>query len=691
MLKNIYSIGGSLLLNSQSAISVHSQNVANASTPGYRRRTVEMGANPYLQLGGHELGTGVEIERLRRHFDNYIARQQEQKNGENAMWTAIKGNLSTMDMLFKDSATKGLTKAMTDFWNQWQTLSENPGKDSARTGLLGKTSTLVNLLQSKRADMDRQVELMNTSITQETARLNKLMKQLAEINRQIIETDSAGSMLDSRDKIIEEMSGIVSIKSIIRENGQATVSLVGGQTLVDGASSFTVKFEGPSTENHLSRNSPFEDALFYKGKGKSQYTIECLSGGPADGSAGSSTFRVSIDGGKTWMTNSDGSQKVFTANGPTNEIKIGDVSVWFAKKGDSTQAATTNLAMGDRFVIKPQKNVFWYKNSSTQEDISPYDGNEKALSGGSLAGLLKARDEHITKYGQKLDSFANSLIWEVNYAHSQGAASTKLTSTIGSYKAEKTDRPIDQSRLPFANRINKGNFSLAIYNSSTGKHLATKPVDFSSVTPGVSAFDPSVHTLENVRDAINSTYSGQVSATINNGKLSLKSESGHSFAFAGDSSGLLAGLGLNTYFHGSSCSDMEVNSSVAKNISQINAGHVNGAGEVNAGDNTIARKLAELSDKRASFFLESGSSSSNFQSFISDLVSQVGSDNATAESSAVATKVQIKFLNDRQQEISGVNVKEEMVKLKQYQQHFQTASQLIKVANEMYDTLLSMR
>ena len=691
MLKNIYAIGGSLLLNSQSAISVHSQNVANASTPGYRRRTVEMAANSSIQMGGNEFGTGVEIERLRRHFDNYIARQQEQKNGENAMWTAVKGNLSTMDMLFKDSASKGLTKAMTDFWNQWQTLSENPEQDAARTSLIGKSSILANLLQSKRADMDRQTELMDSSIAQETARLNKLMKQLAEVNRQIVGSDSAGEIADSRDKIIEEMSGIVSMKSIIHENGQATVSLTAGQTLVDGTSAFEVKFEGPTVEKHLTRNSAFEDTVHYKGKGKSEYTIECLTSGPADGSPGSATFRVSVDGGKTWMTNPDGSQKSFTANGPGNEIKIGDVSIWFGKEGDSVQAATTNLTKGDRLVIKPKKNLFWHKNSSTSEDISPYDGNEKALSGGSLAGLLKARDQHITKYGQKLDSFAKALIWEVNFAHSQGAGAKKLANVTGSYTAEKPGKTIAESGLPFANQIKKGNFSLAIYDSANGNHLSTKPVDFSAIPPGVAAFDPAIHTLENVRDAINNTYPGQVSASVVDGKLNLKSASGRSFAFAGDSSGLLAGLGLNTFFDGSSCADMAVKDSITKDISQINAGHVNGAGEVNAGDNTVASKLAELNGKTASFLLESGSSSSTFQSFLSDLIAQVGSDTATAESASIATNVQLKFLNDRQQEVSGVNVKEEMVKLKQYQQHFQTASQLIKVANEMYDTLLSLR
>jgi len=198
MLKNIYATGSSLLFNSQAAINVHGQNLANVSTPGYRRRTVEMGTNPYIKFGDYEFGTGAEINRLRRHFDDYIARQQENKSGENSMWQAVRGNLASMDAMFKDSGTKGLTKALTDFWNQWQTVSEHPDQDAARTSLLGKTKSLMNLLQNKRSDMDRQMQMMDKAIGQETDRVNSLMRDLAEVNKQIVGNEAGGALADQR-------------------------------------------------------------------------------------------------------------------------------------------------------------------------------------------------------------------------------------------------------------------------------------------------------------------------------------------------------------------------------------------------------------------------------------------------------------------------------------------------------------
>jgi len=690
MLKNIYATGSSLLFNSQAAINVHGQNLANVSTPGYRRRTVEMGTNPYIKFGDYEFGTGAEINRLRRHFDDYIARQQENKSGENSMWQAVRGNLASMDAMFKDSGTKGLTKALTDFWNQWQTVSEHPDQDAARTSLLGKTKSLMNLLQNKRSDMDRQMQMMDKAIGQETDRVNSLMRDLAEVNKQIVGNEAGGALADQRDRIIEKMAAIVPVKTVILENGQASVSMVGGQTLVDGVSAFEFKFEGPKTIRELINGSTFQDTVHYKGNSKSEYTVECVKSGPADGSAGAGTFRVSIDGGKTWISNPDGSTKTFTANGPGNEIKVGDMSIWFGKTNDSTGTPTTDLTKGDRFVIKPKKNLFWYKTSSSSEDVTPYNGNEKAISGGSLAGLLRARD-HVSNYRSKLDALAKSLVWEVNYAHSQGAGTKHLDTVVGTYKMDDTSKPLSASSLPFAEKLTKGNFSIAVYNKSTGKHMATKPLDFSSITPGTPAFDPAVHSLENVRDAINATYPGQASAAIEDGKLRISGTSTTKISFAGDSSGLLAGLGINTFLQGSNSSDIEVNSALKNDISRICAGHVNGAGEVNSGDNTIARKLAAMSTRVASFSTESGTNNSTFQEYLSNLIAQVGSDVATAESGVATTGAQLKFLNDRQQEVGGVNAKEEMIKIKQYQQHYQAASKLIGIANEMFDTLLALK
>ncbi len=692
MLKNMYAIGTSLLYNSQISINVHGQNAANGATPGYRRRTIDSAAMPYINIGGHELGTGVDIQRLCRRFDSFLASQQHEKGGEYSMWEALNGNLSAMDNLFKDSATKGLTKAMTDFWGDWQKLSENPDTPAARTGLLGQSKALFNLIRSKYADMRNQANMIEKSIAQQTGKANGIMKRLAEINRHIAERANVDELKDERDLLLEKLSKIVDIKAVEKSNNQMTVMLRTGQTLVSGASAYEFKYEGSKVVSGVLDGSPFKDALYFKGSSNHEYTVECISGGPADGSGGAAGFRVSIDGGATWLKNADGTEKTFAADGNNGRIKIGDVEVWFGAAGDSATAASTNLGKGDKFIIKPKSNLYWYKNSSTFEDVTPRGDSMDRLGGGSLAGLLKARDQHIGSYSKKLDAFAKSLIWEVNYAHSQGAGRKHFTSMLGTYRAERTDVPLSRSKLAFADRIKAGNVSIAVYNSSTGANVANKSIDFSSINPpGIASFDPAQHSLEDVRDAVNASFPGQLTAGIDNGKLQLRAASGMSFSFAGDTSGLLAGLGVNTFVSGSGASDIAINPMVRADKGYICAGHVNGAGEVNSGDSTVANVLAALDGKHVFFFLDGSSSKSTFQQYLSDLVASVGADTAAADTAQAAGKGQLKFLNERQEALGGVNVKEEMIQMKRDQQNFQNASKMIEIANEMFDTLLALK
>ncbi len=692
MLKNMYAIGSSLLYSSQISINVYGQNVANASTPGYRRRTVNNEAMPYINEGGYEIGTGVDVQSLCRRFDNFLAAQQRQKGGDNSMWEALNGNLSAMDNLFKDSDSKGLTKAMMDFWGDWQKLCEDPDTPATRTSLLGKSETFFKMIRSRYEDMQSQTRMIEKSIAQETAKANSIMKRLAAINRDITQGLNVDELKDERDLLLGKLSKIVDIRTSEKSNNQMEVMLRTGQTLVSGTSSYELKFEDPKVINSVLDGSSFKDSLYFKGSSNHEYTVECISGGPTDGSGGAAKFRVSTDGGKTWLKNSDGTEKVFTADGNSNRIKVDGIEIWFGSANDSTSPATTNLGKGDKFVVKPKSNLYWYKNSSSSEDITPRGDSLDRLGGGSLAGLLKARDKYIGSYSKKIDAFAKSLIWEVNYAHSQGAGRKHFTSLLGTYQAEKTNVPIADSKLPFADRIKAGNFSIAVYNSSTGDNVVNKSIDFSSINPpGIASFDPAQHSLEDVRDAINASFPGQVTASIDNGKLQLSAASGMSFSFAGDTSGLLAGLGVNTFVSGSGADDIKLNPMVKADNDYICAGHVNGAGEVNEGDNTVAKVLAALEDKKVPFFMEGDSTSSTFQHYLSDLVASVGADAAAADSSRVSTKAQLKYLDEQQESVGGVNIKEEMIRMKQAQQNYQNASKMIQIANDMYDTLLALK
>ncbi|MDR1394844.1 MAG: flagellar hook-associated protein FlgK, partial [Deltaproteobacteria bacterium] len=77
------------------------------------------------------------------------------------------------------------------------------------------------------------------------------------------------------------------------------------------------------------------------------------------------------------------------------------------------------------------------------------------------------------------------------------------------------------------------------------------------------------------------------------------------FGFAGDSSGALAVLGLNTLLTGKNAADIGVSQKVLDNLDLLNAGHIDSNGVMASGDNTNALNMADVKDKRFSFYHQS--------------------------------------------------------------------------------------
>jgi flagellar hook-associated protein 1 FlgK len=201
-----------------------------------------------------------------------------------------------------------------------------------------------------------------------------------------------------------------------------------------------------------------------------------------------------------------------------------------------------------------------------------------------------------------------------------------------------------------------------------------------------------VNTLEDVADAFNRTFSGAVTATIVNHKLQLKAADGHQFAFGTDSTGVMAALFLNTFFQGSTAQDIAVNEQLGTDLDYICAGHVNGAGEANAGDNTISLALSELQDMSVRIStLRDGVTNQTLSGYYNSLVGDVGADVASAQYSYEFNHALASDLDTRQQEAMGVNLDEEMTNLIKFQHAYTAAAKLVTLADEMMQTLLSLK
>jgi flagellar hook-associated protein 1 FlgK len=292
------------------------------------------------------------------------------------------------------------------------------------------------------------------------------------------------------------------------------------------------------------------------------------------------------------------------------------------------------------------------------------------------------------------------LVWQVNLLHSQGAGLNFASDVTGTYTVLDASQSLSDaaSGLAYRDKLQSGSSMLYVYDSAGLVNGQGYAIDFGAAA-GQQNFDPTSMSLNDVRTAVERTLTGagltagtDFNVTVTNGALRIGMAGGYSLGFGQDSTGLYAALGLNTYFQGSKAGDVELNTSVATDRSLICAGHINGAGEANEGDNTMALAIGGLETKTIDFStVAEGKSSQTLSEFFHTLVSTVGADTASAEFNHQYQKALADDLDARQQSVSGVNLDEEMTNLVRFQHSYTAASKLITTADEMMQVLLGLK
>lgn len=683
-------IGKKSLFANQAAIEVVGNNISNANTPGYSRQAVRLEDGNYISYAPGQLGTGVNAVEVIRYFDEFIEAQYLDKSSDQARWQTLYENLQNVEMVLNESSTDGVNSALAAFWADWQTLAANPEDTSARSALLGHAANLVSAVQSVQGDLQRLQDGADDVIKAEVAEINKLMSGIAELNRQITVTEETGKnnangMRDERTQLIRQLAEKMDINVIDNGLGNLTITTTAGHTLVDGPNAFRLAFEdGPQVFQNLGPNSTFNGKIEYVGESATEYTLKVVSH-----VAGVVTYEVYTDGGKTLLKD-ESDNSVFTASEDGILMPDGRGILRF------DIGTGTSLQAGDTFQVLPNKSLFWYQTSSSKVNITPQvqsNGldNERRLTGGSLAGLFQFRDASIGGYLEKLDAFAESLSWEVNRIHSQGTGMERFENVIGSFGVGSTSAALGSAAgLVFGDKLAAGNLVISVYDAATGRVVESKSVDFDAAA-GVQNFDPQTHSLEAVRAALGDTFA-HISASIIDGHLQITADSGYDFAFGSDSTGLLAALGINTFFEGANAGSLAINSTVQGNISFINTGHVNGAGEMNEGDNTTAKAIAALQSASVPTRTQSeGTTRQTLGEYYSTIVAKAGSDTQSAKFNYEYNEALATDLLSRQEAVSGVNLDEEMTNLIKFQHAYTAAAKLITTAESMLQVLLGLK
>ncbi|EPR41707.1 flagellar hook-associated protein FlgK [Desulfovibrio sp. X2] len=701
---SLLGIGQSGIFASQSSIQTVGNNIANVDTPGYHRRTVELDEAMSINGNPGQIGTGVLATQVVRSFDQFVENTYNTKASDRDRWNSLNTELKGLDSLFNESNQDGLNAALSGYFSAWNDLAAAPDSYPAREALLSKTQVLTGLLNSADAQMASLQKQTDSYISQDVTTVNDLTTSIAALNKQINEQDIPGvnnvnELYDKRDSLVRQLAEKIDITYVDNGGGNVTILTRAGQPLVDGAERYEIKFEGPKSFNDLTPDSNFDGKINFSGDDDYEYTFQVVQGGSVNSGASAAMMKVSLDGGKTWLKDDDGNTLLVPARPDDGKITVRGLKIWFGTADNSQATPSNDMEVGDTFTVVPKKGLYWYQNTSSFVNITPQtsftgQADDSRVTGGSLAGYFNFRDDYVGNYRDKLDAFSKTLVWETNRIHSQGAGLDPQSSLSGTYGVDNDAVALGSgaSGLAFADKLSSGTSMVYLYDAQSGALVSSAALDFDPSTPGQQNFDPDTNTLQDVCTALNNAFPGKLSAQIVNHRLQIHSADGSKFELGEDTTGLWAALGINTFLDGSNAEDVSFNTNVTQDLAHINAGHVNGAGEANTGDNTTAASIVGLETKNVDILtLQAGKLNETMSSFYNSLVAEVGSDTEQANFNFTYQKALADDLDRRQQEASGVNLDQELSDLIKFQHSYTAAAKLITTADQMIQTLLAIK
>ena len=236
-LLGLFNIGRSALLSNQKAIEVTGHNIANANTPGYSRQRVNLATNPPITLAPGQVGTGVTATEISRTYDQFLGVQINNESQSLGKWEAQRNALKNAEVIFDELAGLGLNQAMSEFWNAWQDVANNPSGYPERTVMVAKSRTLTTRFNNMSSDLQQQQRDLDLSISGTVAEINQIAEQISDLNQKISQVEASGlNANDHRDKrgqFLNELSTMIDISTFEDSQGRVHVSVGGGRLLVD--------------------------------------------------------------------------------------------------------------------------------------------------------------------------------------------------------------------------------------------------------------------------------------------------------------------------------------------------------------------------------------------------------------------------------------------------------------------------
>jgi len=651
----------------RSQLTTTSHNIANVNTEGYSRQIVGLGTLPATNTRIGAIGNGVQITEIRRQFDQFLMDRLRAYTSSDADFQVFYDRAARVADLIADQDA-GLSGAMQGFFNSVQDVADNPTSSSTRDVLLSNANILVDRFRT----MHDFLEGMRTEINQDMEVLvgdaNSYAASIADLNEQIqLYVNSSGGdlpndLLDRRDTVITKLSEMVNITTVEQDDGTINVFMGNGQGVVIGTRNFQLGTQvNPAEVDRV-------DITLEGGGGSVGIITNFLSGGKVGGYL---RFRDEI---LDPTENGIGRMALGIGTLFNEQHRLGmDLNGALGKDFFYVPDYITPDANGSQMLLEVQTGGT--PASITNIDVAELDTADYEVSYDGANWIVLNRET-----GNTLPPIPQPVgaPFEITFGGPNNAAIT----------LDVTNAPVANDRyIVRPTRIVARSIEVQILD---GREVAAaSPVRISegiqNGTAEVAAYGLSSRDPANTLLGTPPAPAAPVTLAFSTPPDQFNISTGGSVAYTSGQEMTINIANLGDF-------SLTINGTpAAGDTFLLDTNSDNTGNPIGTGDNTNALQLAGLQTAKTmrNDSTVAASPTSSFVNLYSSLIGEVGAETRQA---LISSNTQARLKEQAEtalDEVVGVNLDEEAAKLVSFQQAYQASAQVIRVSNQLFDSLLN--
>ncbi|HAZ7573414.1 flagellar hook-associated protein FlgK [Legionella sp. PATHC032] len=217
----------------QRALDVTGNNIANFKTRGYSRQSIQFTPIASNRYAGSYIGAGVSVSSIYRNVDQFANAQVRSTLSYRTQYDAFYNQAIQIDKLLSQDGSS-ISVPLQTFFDSIGQLNSIPDSIATRGVVLKQSQLLAQQFNSLQIKLEEYQRNSTLQVTESVKLINRITKELAEVNGKLLGNNNIPELLDHRDELLKQLSGYTDLSIFDQGDGTISVGIASGDMLVAG-------------------------------------------------------------------------------------------------------------------------------------------------------------------------------------------------------------------------------------------------------------------------------------------------------------------------------------------------------------------------------------------------------------------------------------------------------------------------